>query len=95
MSSSNTLSASYSCPTSAPFSISHSVSAPQSNPPSVAEKTTYLASLRAVVTDTQAQINKELTARMEEDKARDSSSKNGAIDDAKEEENYGEEVQGD
>ncbi|KPM45787.1 hypothetical protein AK830_g835 [Neonectria ditissima] len=81
---------SYASPASEPFATSHVLPALQS-PASVADKTAYLAALRAAVTDAQAQINKELTARMEQDKARDAA----AVDDAKEEENYGEEVQED
>ncbi|KAH6877293.1 hypothetical protein B0T10DRAFT_584370 [Thelonectria olida] len=85
----------YSSPDNAPFEVTYTLVPPQTNPP-IAEKTAYLGALREVVTEAQAQINKELTARMEEDKARDAaSSKNGVVDDAKEEENYGEEVQED
>lgn len=46
----------------------------------------------------QEKINQELTARMEEDKAREAENANGSkvnggvIDEAKEEDNYGEEV---
>jgi hypothetical protein len=47
----------------------------------------------------QAQINKELTARMEEDKAKEAEELNGVskakakgVDESKEEDNYGEEV---
>ncbi|KAF7545344.1 hypothetical protein G7Z17_g9241 [Cylindrodendrum hubeiense] len=87
----NSLTASYASPESEPFTFASSLPALQS-PASVADKTSYLAALRASVTDAQAQINKELTARMEEDKARDAATKNGIIDDAKEEENYGEEI---
>ncbi|KAH7259742.1 uncharacterized protein BKA55DRAFT_688031 [Fusarium redolens] len=54
---------------------------------STADKSSYLKTLRASVANTQATINQELTARMEQDKARD------AAAEAKEEENYGEEVQ--
>ncbi|KAH6990407.1 hypothetical protein BKA56DRAFT_666982 [Ilyonectria sp. MPI-CAGE-AT-0026] len=71
---SNSLTAAYASPTSDPFTISTSLPALQS-PPSVADKTSYLAALQ--------------------DKARDAASKNGLVDDAKEEENYGEEVQED
>lgn len=84
------LSASYASPASEPFTTTHALPALQS-PASVADKTAYLAALRAAVTDAQAQINKELTSRMEQDKVRDAA----AIDDAKEEENYGEEIQED
>ncbi|KAH7160620.1 hypothetical protein EDB81DRAFT_878970 [Dactylonectria macrodidyma] len=89
----NSLTASYTSSSSEPFSITHSLPALES-PASVADKTSYLASLRSAVTEAQAQINKELTSRMEEDNAR-AASKNGAVDDAKEEENYGEEIQED
>ncbi|KAM5348574.1 hypothetical protein ACJ41O_008398 [Fusarium nematophilum] len=81
-----TLSASYSSSLSEPFTVSHSLPAISSSP-STGEKTSFLESLRASIADTQATINKELTARMEQDKARD------AAAEAKEEENYGEEVQ--
>ncbi len=63
----------------------------------MADKSTYLAELRKSVTALQADVNRELTARMEEDKARDAStaaaSGKKVVDDEKEEENYGEEVQ--
>ncbi|KAF4967339.1 hypothetical protein FZEAL_10543, partial [Fusarium zealandicum] len=76
------LTASYSSNISAPFTVSHSL--PNLSPsPSTADKTSYLKSLRASVADTQATVNKELTARLEQDKARD------AAAEAKEEENYG------
>ncbi|KAJ6784311.1 hypothetical protein PWT90_07665 [Aphanocladium album] len=63
-------------------------------PPASGDKTSYLGALRAAVAHAQDTINKELTARMEEDKARDAAAgAAAAVDDAKEEENYGEEVQ--
>jgi hypothetical protein len=113
MSSSNsTLSATYTSPTNAPFTISHSIPSSSSStttPPTttdsnsnaVLDKTAYLASLRAAVTATQESVNKELTARMEEDKLRDAAANPAAaaaaakkgVDEDKEEENYGEEVQ--
>ncbi|KAH7248070.1 hypothetical protein B0J15DRAFT_551725 [Fusarium solani] len=80
------LTADYSSPLSEPFTVSHTLPAISSSP-STADKTSYLEALRASIADTQATINKELTARMEQDKARD------AAAEAKEEENYGEEVQ--
>ncbi|KAK0705041.1 hypothetical protein B0H67DRAFT_369066 [Lasiosphaeris hirsuta] len=64
-------------------------------------KSAYLSSLRGVVLTTQDQINKELTARMGEDNLKVqelSAAKDGnrkVIDDAKEEENYGEVVEED
>lgn len=82
------LTATYQSPTSEPFTISQSLPAPLST--TVADKTAYLSSLRAALATTQEQVNKELTDRMEEDKAREGGS--GKVDDAKEEENYGEEV---
>lgn len=78
-----TLTASYTSPISAPFSISHPL---PTFPSTTTDKTSYLATLRASVASTQDTINKELTDRMEQDKARD------AAAEAKEEENYGEEV---
>ncbi|KAL7928670.1 hypothetical protein V8C35DRAFT_225327 [Trichoderma chlorosporum] len=88
-----TLTVSYSSPTNAPFSTSASI--PVSSTLDVAGKSKYLESLRASIATAQDQINKELTTRMEEDKAREEAA--GAahpVDDEKEEENYGEEVQG-
>ncbi|KAK5988668.1 hypothetical protein PT974_10154 [Cladobotryum mycophilum] len=58
------------------------------------DKSAYLSSLRAAASSAQDTINKELTSRMEADKAAEAAS--GArliIDEDKEEENYGEEVQ--
>jgi hypothetical protein len=66
----------------------------------VADKTAYLIALRAATTELQSQINTELTARMDEDKAREAAGKESGGDETKkvvdedaEEENYGEEVQ--
>jgi hypothetical protein len=83
--------------TSAPFTVSESVSARPSS--STVERTTYLASLRAATETAQARINQELTRRMDEDKAREAATTGraplSAEDEAKEEQNYGEEVAGD
>ncbi|KAL7921570.1 hypothetical protein ACQKWADRAFT_123636 [Trichoderma austrokoningii] len=84
------LTASYSSPSSTPFNISKSIPAPRT-PLDPAAKSTYLEALRASVAAAQDQINKELTTRMEEDKAREGGA--AAVDEEKEEENYGEEVQ--
>lgn len=84
------LTATYNGPASEPFTVKHSIPTPPSA--SVSDKTQYLDELRNAVTATQDQINQELTARMEQDKARSGDGK-PAVDDAKEEENYGEEVQ--
>ncbi|KAM3452073.1 hypothetical protein MY3296_004810 [Beauveria thailandica] len=91
----NTLTASYTSPTNEAFAITTPL--PSSSSSSSSDKTSHLGALRVAVADAQDTINKELTARMEEDKARDVSAAGAvaaaAIDDAKEEENYGEEVQ--
>lgn len=91
-----TLSAAYTSTTNAPFTVSLPQSLPDSSA-SVASRSAYLSELRKSVTGLQAEVNKELTARMEEDKARDAStaaaSGKKVVDDEKEEENYGEEVQ--
>ncbi|KAM0201698.1 hypothetical protein ACHAPA_003793 [Fusarium lateritium] len=81
-----TLTADYASPVSEPFKVSHTLPAISSTA-STPDKSLYLKALRASIADTQATINQELTARMEQDKARD------AAAEAKEEENYGEEVQ--
>lgn len=90
-----TLSATYSSNTNAPFTVGLPLTAPRDSA-TVASKTKYLSELRQSVISMQGQINRELTARMEEDKARDASAAaaTGAkvVDDEKEEENYGEEV---
>lgn len=91
--------ATYSSPTNAPFVITHELQAPPSGTtnPTVPDKTKYLSSLREATATMQEQINKELTQRMEEDKACEASKNGGktskVVDDAKEEENYGEEAQ--
>lgn len=89
----NTLAASYQSPTNEPFTISKDIPAPPST--SVTDKTAYLEALRQALSSTQDQINKELTARMEEDKAREAKvgGSKKSVDDVKEEENYGEEMQ--
>ena len=86
------LTAAYKSPDNPSFSVSEALPALPASP-SVVEKTKYLATLRDAITSAQDQINKELTQRMEDDKARLASVAGGAkVDDAKEEENYGEEV---
>lgn len=87
-----TLSATYKSPTNEPFVYSHKIPAPPSA--TTTDRTAYLAALRKAVAGLQESINTELTARMEEDKAREGAT-NGAkkgVDEAKEEDNYGEEV---
>ncbi|EKJ69224.1 hypothetical protein NXS19_007709 [Fusarium pseudograminearum] len=80
-----TLTAYYTSPESEPFQVSHTLSVISSTA-STTDKASYLKALRASIAETQSTINQELTARMEQDKARD------AAAEAKEEENYGEEV---
>lgn len=89
---STAITAKYASPTNEAFALDSKLPSASAAASSTADKTSYLAALRAAVTDTQATINKELTARMEDDKARDAGGA-AAVDDAKEEENYGEEVQ--
>ncbi|KAF4821225.1 hypothetical protein CGCTS75_v011144 [Colletotrichum tropicale] len=84
--------ATYKSPANDPFTHSESIPAPPTS--GVQDKTAYLKSLREAINTAQESINKELTARMEEDKAREAG-KNGsrtAVDEALEEENYGEEA---
>lgn len=90
-----TLTATYASPTNETFNISKTLPAnPQTD--SVADKVSYLSALREAVTQTQQDVNKELTARMEEDKARDAAKgTTTTANDEKDEENYGEEVQED
>jgi hypothetical protein len=91
------LTATYKSPDNQDFAITKDIPTPPSD--SVQGKTTYLEALRKAVTETQEQINKELTTRMEEDKARGAAAAgeivaaNLGTDEDKEEENYGEEVQ--
>lgn len=86
------LTGSYQSPDNASFSVNESLPTLPATA-SVDEKTKYLNSLREAITSAQDQINKELTQRMEDDKALLAAGAPGAkIDDAKEEENYGEEV---
>lgn len=94
------LSATYASPTNAPFTTTQELPAPPSGTanPTIADKTAYLAALRAAVSSAQAEINKELTLRMEEDnsKARceGTGDKAAGVDDEADEQNYGEEAQG-
>ncbi|KAI9643061.1 hypothetical protein NHQ30_008796 [Ciborinia camelliae] len=90
------LSATYSSPNSEKFEHVHKL--PMATSGKVSDKTAYLGALRKATVDMQERINKELTARMEEDKVREAGDANGSkvnggvIDEAKEEDNYGEEI---
>ncbi|SPO05337.1 uncharacterized protein DNG_08024 [Cephalotrichum gorgonifer] len=70
----------YASPLSTPFTLTTPLPAPTNH-------ANHLESLRAAAAALQDEINKELTARMEEDKARE-----GKAEEVLEEENYGEEV---
>lgn len=89
------LTATYASPTNETFKVTKKLPAiPPAN--SVTDKVSYLSALREAVTQTQQDINKELTARMEEDNARDAAKgTTTTANDEKDEENYGEEVQED
>jgi hypothetical protein len=91
------LSVTYKSPANEDFSNSVPLATPPSD--SVENRTKYLKDLRQAVVQTQEQVNKELTARMEEDNARATAagtpggnSAVAGVDEVKEEENYGEEV---
>lgn len=91
------LSATYSSPSNASFTHMQKIPTPPSD--KTTDRTAYLSALRKATSSMQEQINKELTARMEEDKAKDAEGVNGAskakakgVDESKEEDNYGEEV---
>ncbi|KAL2265356.1 hypothetical protein VTJ83DRAFT_6456 [Remersonia thermophila] len=102
MSSQPTLSATYASATNDPFAFSTpiSISPAATGATALERKTAFLSTLRKSVSALQADINRELTARMEEDKAREAAQAGGGkgagkgavVDDEKEEENYGEEV---
>ena len=83
-----TLSATYTSTSgNPPFTVTSTLDAPSTTLDSVSSKIDYLKRLRASVLTVQEQVNKELTARMEQDNLASS-----AAADAKDEENYGEEV---
>lgn len=90
--SSQTLRATYNSPTNPTFS--HTAAIPLSTSSTTSERVSYLSALRAETSKLQGLINAELTTRMENDKSQQASdsAKKGAIDEAAEEENYGEEV---
>ncbi len=94
MEASSNLSAAYKSRTNAPFTIVEAFPAASDG---VEGRTKHLNDLRKAISSVQEQVNKALTLCMEEDKANDAAAKTSspAVDDAAEEENYGEEVQGD
>ena len=92
---SQVLSAEYQSPHNVAFTATHQIPAPPSS--KTEDRTAYLAALRKATVVMQEQINTELTVRMEEDKVREAEGANGTakargIDEAKEEDTYGEEV---
>jgi hypothetical protein len=85
------LSATYSSPSNPPFTQTLKIPTPPSTKP--ADKVAYLKALRKAAATMQDQINAELTARMEADKAQEAAKgEKSTADDVKEEDNYGEEV---
>jgi hypothetical protein len=90
------LSANYQSPTNEPFKHVRKLPAPATT--KTTDRTAYLAALRKATAEMQEIINKELTSRMEEDKAREAASNgisklnSAQVDEAKEEVHYGEEV---
>jgi hypothetical protein len=83
------LSATYHSPTNPSFTTTHDLPAPPTA--QTADRAAYLAALRKAATAMQEHINTELTARMDEDKAR-GDAKSKTADDARAEDTYGEEV---
>lgn len=86
------LHATYSSPSNASFE--HSANLPPVTSKSTSERVNYLSALQRETAALQDRVNTELTQRMEEDKAHEASdsSKKGSVNEAAEEENYGEEV---
>jgi hypothetical protein len=82
------LKADYSAPKSAPETFKEALPA-ISKDPSTEERTAYLTALRTSITGMQDQVNVFLTKKMEEDNQKAGAA--AAAQDAKEEENYGEE----
>ncbi|KAL8380964.1 hypothetical protein RB595_005320 [Gaeumannomyces hyphopodioides] len=88
------VSATYKSPTNEPFTATNDITTATPIPSStlsLEDKTKFLQDLRASVSVVQEQVNKELTRRMDEDKVREATAGN-PVDEAKEEQNYGEEV---
>ncbi|KAI5920911.1 hypothetical protein F4810DRAFT_396446 [Camillea tinctor] len=74
------LKAIYTSPTNAPLNLTTELAFPFSFSPSsvsVTDKTSYLNALRSASSSLQERLNAELTARMDEDNARNSASSNG------------------
>ena len=91
------LSATYTSPTNQSFTYMQKLVTPPSD--SSSDRIAYLGALRKATLVMQEQINKELTLRMEEDKAREGAGVHAAakvkakgVNETAEEDNYGEEV---
>ncbi|KAI0171681.1 hypothetical protein GGR52DRAFT_572845 [Hypoxylon sp. FL1284] len=81
-----------------PFDLSTPLPLPK-DPSATDQKTAYLRSLRDAVSGLQSRVNDELTRRMEDEASQTAGEKGiksakeaGGVDEAAEEENYGEEV---
>ncbi|QUC20843.1 uncharacterized protein UV8b_05084 [Ustilaginoidea virens] len=87
--------AAYKSPDNAPFELTKSLATPSTG--SVPDKTKYLEALGKAVIEARDEINRQLSSRMEEDKARGAVAGNAdgksAVNEDEEEENYGEEAQ--
>lgn len=84
------LTATYTSPDSSPHTIS--LPLPATTPdPTTSARVAHLASLQSSIKTLQADLNAFLTQKMDDDKAA-GVAKAGKVDDAKEEENYGEEI---
>lgn len=94
-----TLTATYKSPTNTSFTHTQPLQTPPTS--SAQDRVAYFSALKMATVELQERINKELTERMEEDKAKDIAAGGGkgsgvngkvVVDEKKEEENYGEEV---
>lgn len=84
------LQASYSSPSNAPFALTKTL--PALSSPHARHTAAFLAALGQALAQTQADVNAELTSRMEDDKAA-AGAPAAAEDDDDAAENYGEEVE--
>ena len=94
------LTATYNSPANVPFTNTQRLPTPSTSHPK--DRTSYLSALRSATAELQETINRELTSRMEEDKAREAGPVNASaggfkgtakgVDEGIEEDNYGEEV---
>jgi hypothetical protein len=90
------LSAQYKSPTNESFRLNHRLHAPATSEP--ADRASYLSALQKQTAELQTSINSLLTFRMEEDKAKEATSNSAksvgakVVEEANEEDNYGEEV---